>query len=82
MSFPDLKIVPHNIYIFRGAQFSGARQPGRLNFYNGSQNLYFLSMEFGSCLLSGTCNFEVASRFSEILRTPAFFYTVLLQIGG
>ena len=39
-------------------------------------------MEFGSCLQSGTRIFEVASRFSEILRTPAFFYTVLLQIGG
>ena len=38
-------------------------------------------MKFDSCLQSGTHNFEAASRFSEILFTPALFYTVLLQIG-
>ena len=53
----------------RGAQTPRTRSPGRLNFVR--RRLIFAGPHYvSSCHHSGAKNFEMISRFSEILRTP------------
>jgi hypothetical protein len=55
----------------RDAQIPDARSPGRVNFVRW--HITFVGSVGGtSCIsASGACNFEVASRFSKNLYTPA-----------